>query len=95
VILSVDNAKGTLRPGMFAEVAVAAGQRTRAVAVPDAAVVEEGGRRFVFVHVAPEEFVRREVVLGVRDGDDWAVKAGLRAGERVVTQGTYQLRTSR
>ncbi len=95
VILMVDNAKGTLRPGMFAEVAVAAGQRATALAVPDAAVIEESGRRFVNVHVAPEEFARREVVLGARDVDDWAVKSGLKKGERVVTQGTYQLRTTR
>ena len=95
VILTVDNGKGTLRPGMFAEVAVAAGQRATSLAVPDAAVIEEGGRRFVFVHVAAEEFARREVLLGARDGDDWAVKSGLKKGERVVTQGTYQLRTTR
>lgn len=94
-IFEVDNASGAFRPGMFAEVAIGAGAPRRSLVVPDAAVIEDGGRRFVFVHVTPEEFVRREVVLGERDGDDWAVRTGLRPGERVVVQGTYQLRTAR
>lgn len=95
VILAVDNPQGKLRAGTFARVAVSAGGTRRVLAIPDAAVIEEGGRRFAFVHVAPEVFVRRELVLGARDGDAWAVEAGLKGGERVVTQGTYQLRSSR
>ncbi len=94
-IFVVDNASGAFRPGMFTTVAIGAGAPRRALVVPDAAVIEEGGRRFVFVHVTPEEFVRREVVLGERDGDDWAVREGLEPGERAVIQGTYQLRTAR
>ena len=94
-IFAVDNAAGVLRPGMFAEVAISAGKPRTALVVPDAAVVEDGGRRFVYVHLTPEEFGRREVVLGERDGDDWAVAAGIEAGARVVVQGTYQLRTTR
>ena len=94
-VFSVPNPDGALRPGMFAEVAIVTGAPSNALAVPDTAVVEEGGRRFVFVHTAPESFVRREVVLGSRDTDAWAVRAGLAAGERVVVQGTYQLRTAR
>ncbi len=95
VILAVDNPRGRLRVGTFAQVAVGAGAKQRTLAIPDAAVIEEGGRRFVFVHVLPEVFVRREIVLGAREGDFWAVKAGIKVGDRVVTQGTYQLRTSR
>ncbi len=94
-IFAVDNASGAFRPGMFATVAIGAGKPRESLVAADAAVIEEGGRRFVFVHVTPEEFVRREVVLGERDGDDWAVSAGLEPGERTVTQGTYQLRTAR
>ena len=94
-IFEVDNTSGAFRPGMFAEVAIGAAAPRVALVVHVAAVFEEGGRRFVFVHEAPDEFARREVVLGERDGDDWAVRAGLEPSERVVTQGTYQLRTAR
>jgi cobalt-zinc-cadmium efflux system membrane fusion protein len=94
-IFEVDNADGRLRPGMFADVHIGTGERSLAVTVPDAAIIEEGGRRFVFIKVSPVEFVRREVVLGARDGDLWAVEAGVAEGDRVVVQGTYQLRTTR
>ncbi len=94
-IFAVDNAAGRLRPGMFAEIAIAAGGKASMLTIPDAALVEEGGRRFVFVHLSPEEFARREVALGGRDGDFWAVQGGLDEGERVVSKGTYQLRTAR
>ena len=39
--------------------------------------------------VAPAEFEAREVVLGPRAGQWVAVVDGLRAGERVVTQGNF------
>jgi RND family efflux transporter MFP subunit len=95
VVLSVDNASGQLRPGMFARLAVATGAPVRRLVVPDAAVIEEGGRRFAFVKLGPEVFVRREIVLGERDGEVWALGGGITRGERVVVQGTYQLRTAR
>jgi membrane fusion protein, heavy metal efflux system len=94
-IFSVPNPDGRLRPGMFASIAIGVGPPRRLLTVPDAAVVEEGGRRFVFVKLAPEGFVRRELVLGAREGEHWQVTTGLAPGERVVTQGTYQLRTAR
>jgi len=95
VVLAIDNTAGLLRPGMFAQVSVGAGAPARVLAVPDAAVIEDGGRRLVFVKLGPEAFVRREVVLGGRDGDAWAVRTGVTRGERVVVAGTYQLRTMR
>ncbi len=94
-IFAVDNVAGKLRPGMFAEISIAAGGKASMLTIPDAALVEEGSRRFVFVHLSPEEFARREVALGGRDGDFWAVQGGLDKGERVVSKGTYQLRTAR
>lgn len=93
-IFTVPNPNGRLRVGMFATVSIAAGERSWALVVPDSAVVEEGGRRFVFVKIGPEEFVRREVLLGPRDGPFWAVRSGLEKGERVVIAGTYPLRTT-
>jgi multidrug efflux pump subunit AcrA (membrane-fusion protein) len=64
------------------------------LAIPDAAVVEVEGRRRVYVKQGPEEFVARDVVLGARDGEYHAVREGLKEGERVVTRGTYQLRSA-
>jgi cobalt-zinc-cadmium efflux system membrane fusion protein len=95
VLFEVDNREGRLRPGMFVEVAIGAGGHQQLIAVPEASVVEEEGRAFVFVHTAPETFERREVVLGVRDGEWRAVRRGLKEGERVVVRGTGTLQAAR
>jgi membrane fusion protein, heavy metal efflux system len=95
VLFEVDNGQGRLRPGMFVDVAIGAGGHQQLLAVPEASVVEEEGRAFVFVHTAPETFERREVVLGIRDGEWRAVRRGLKEGERVVVRGTGTLQAAR
>lgn len=47
-----------------------------------------------FRHTAPEKFIAREIVTGAKDGKVIAVKAGLKEGDRVVTVGNYQLKSS-
>ena len=44
------------------------------------------------VLVSGEEFQRREVTVGDEYGDRVAVLSGLKPGERIVTQGAYQIR---
>jgi cobalt-zinc-cadmium efflux system membrane fusion protein len=95
VLFELDNKEGRLRPGMFVDVAIGAGGRQQQLAVPEAAVVREEGRAFVFVHTAPEVFERREVVPGVRDGEWRAVRQGVKQGERVVVRGVGTLQAVR
>jgi multidrug efflux pump subunit AcrA (membrane-fusion protein) len=95
VLFELDNKEGRLRPGMFVDVAIGAGGRQQVLAVPEASVVQEEGRAFVFVHTAPESFERREVVLGVLDGEWRAVRRGLKEGERVVVRGASTLQAAR
>lgn len=94
-LFEVANPEALLRPGMFADVALGSGKVREALAVPDDAVVESEGRRFVYVKKGPESFESREVVLGARDGAVWEVRKGLAPGERVVVRGTYQLRSAK
>jgi cobalt-zinc-cadmium efflux system membrane fusion protein len=94
VLFELDNREGRLRPGMFVDVAIGAGGRQEHLAVPEAAVVQEEGRAYVFVHTAPEAFERREVVLGVRDGEWRSVQRGLEEGERVVVRGASTLQAA-
>ncbi|MFZ5469575.1 MAG: efflux RND transporter periplasmic adaptor subunit [Myxococcota bacterium] len=93
-IFEVPNGDRKLRPGMFAEVAIGAGAREETLAVPDAAIVQLEGRKVVYVHTAPEEFVARDVSLGAKDGAYHALKQGLEEGARVVTVGTFHLRSA-
>ena len=63
------------------------------VAVPEAAVAEEGLKRVVFLSVSPTQMERREVTLGVGDGA-WVEVFGVAEGERVVVDGVYQLKAA-
>ena len=63
-----------------------------AVAVPDSALVEEAGRFIVFVQLSGETFDKRDVTLGLREGNFVQVLAGLKPGERIVTKGAMVIR---
>ena len=92
VIFSIPNRDGRLRIGMQANIRLAAGPPSPVVSIAAEAVLEHEGRDIVYVLLSGEEFERREVVLGDRYGDEVAILAGVLPGERVVTQGAYQLK---
>ena len=65
--------------------------RQRFAAVPDAAVLTEAGRPYVFVQEGGERFTRRFVEIASREGNLVGIKSGLMPGERVVTRGAYDV----
>jgi cobalt-zinc-cadmium efflux system membrane fusion protein len=92
VTFQVQNHGRTLRIGMQADVRLDAGESVTAMMVPREAVLEHEGKKIVYVLLSGEEFQRREVTVGDEYGDKVAVLSGLNKGERVVTQGAYQLK---
>lgn len=80
----LDNPKGELRGGMFAEVE-AATQRQSGVAVPVDAVLERAGSKVVYV-VEGGRARERRVRTGLRDAERVLVE-GLEAGAQVVVAG--------
>jgi cobalt-zinc-cadmium efflux system membrane fusion protein len=92
VIFELDNREGKLRIGNFTKVAIATGAPRRALAIPDAAIVEDGGTAVAFVMVEGEAFERRPLRLGIRANVWVEVLEGVTAGERVVTKGAYEVR---
>jgi membrane fusion protein, multidrug efflux system len=86
----IPNEGGLLRPGMFMTVKLQ-GEAVTALVVPEAAIVPEQGRVFVFV-VRDGRVERREVQLGKRRPGEVELVAGLQAGERVITEGTQNVR---
>ena len=59
--------------------------------LPNAAILLEAGRPYVFIQVGGERFARRYVEIATRDGEWVGVKSGLKAGDRVVTRGSYDV----
>ncbi len=84
------NQDGRLRPGLFAEVRVeTAGDGKPKVAVPDAAVIDSGKRRVVFVAMGDGVFEPRPVELGRRGDGMVEIVSGVEAGEEVVVAGNF------
>jgi len=92
VIFQLPNAGRALRLGMQANVRLDAGEQITAMMIPKEAVLEHEGKKIVYVLLSGEEFERREVTVGDELGNKVAVLSGLNKGERVVTQGAYQLK---
>jgi RND family efflux transporter MFP subunit len=91
-VFEVNNSSGDLRAGMQANVRFEAGGRTSVLLVPKEAVVDNEGQKIVYVLRSGEEFERRNVVVGDEYGAKVAILSGVEPGERVVTQGAYQLK---
>lgn len=93
VRVHVDNPLGLLRPGMTAEARLRTRGREDAVLVPREAIQQARGAQLAFVRTAPGVFETRRVRLGASRGENIEVLEGLRAGEEVVTTGSFLLKT--
>jgi len=89
----VPNPDGHLRPGMFVNIRVFVRGGGSVIAVPKTAVLSDEGRTFVFVHKEGDYWIRRPVTLGKRLGDMVEVRSGLAAGQRIVTDGSFLLKS--
>ncbi len=83
---------GRLMPGMFLEAFLKTGKKENAMVVPLSSIIEEQGQYYVFVQTGGESFVKREVKLANSDGFRTEITSGLSAGERIVTEGAYQIK---
>lgn len=88
----VDNDQDRLKPGMFADVNIQYGEGRQVLAVPLAAILEEGEEQIVFVH-GKIGFTRRKIVTGAVNGTHRQVVQGLEEGEEVVVEGNHQLKS--
>ncbi|MBM3307253.1 MAG: efflux RND transporter periplasmic adaptor subunit [Candidatus Eisenbacteria bacterium] len=88
----VANPGEVLRPGMFADVALALSPRSALLVPRDALVRQEGTAAFYVYVVDGGVARRRDLRLGESFGESVEVLAGLEDGESVVTAGRYRLR---
>lgn len=86
----VGNDQHRLKPGMFADVDIILNGGCQMLVVPEAAVLEEGNEKFVFVS-QKDCFRRQQVQTGALEGDYRQIVDGLDPGEAVVVRGNHQL----
>jgi cobalt-zinc-cadmium efflux system membrane fusion protein len=85
--VELDNPQHLLKPGMFAELEIVTEQTPVAVlAIPSTAVVDNNGTSRVFVQQG-DGFRAVAVTLGQTAGQWVEVKAGIKASDRIVTEG--------
>jgi RND family efflux transporter MFP subunit len=89
--MEVENPGEQLLVGQVGNVLLYTRERARMPTVPSVAVLTEAGRPYVFVQTGGEQFARRFVEIAVRDGDIVGIKNGVKAGDRVVTRGAYEV----
>lgn len=94
VIFEVPNPAWKLRIGMFANIAIDTGEPIKAITVPPSAVIDEAGRKVIYVDLGGGNFARREVEVGLADKDFVSIKKGINPGEKVVMQGAYLIRST-
>jgi RND family efflux transporter MFP subunit len=84
-------ATSALRAGASVVLRVRLGAPQMLLAVPAEAVTEINTRPYVFVQLDGEHFEKRAVVVGQRDGDWVHLISGVKAGERVVSRGGFDI----
>ena len=86
------NPQERIRPGGSVRLTIIAETVPKAVVIPAVAVLTapDGGTSVMVVDAESKPH-QKSVKLGIRDGDDAQVTEGLKAGERVVTVGAYDL----
>jgi len=91
--LYLRNDNGLWRPGLFVGARVAVAEVPVPVAVPRSAVLRDGDEEIVLVQDEDGAFARREVRVGRRGMSIVEIVDGLRAGERVVHEGGFLVKS--
>ena len=92
IIYQIDNRDRRIAIHQAVHVRLLAKPADLAPAVPESALVDDGGRPVVFVQESGEAFLRRPVKLGVREGGYVQILEGVFPGERVVVKGAHLIR---
>lgn len=83
---------GDIVPGAFADIWLCFEPEPNVLSVPITALTEEQGVFFVYVRHDEDEYEKREVKTGRSNGLRTEIVGGLKAGERVVVCGVYQVK---
>jgi len=90
---SIPNRNGRLKPQMFGELHIPVGGTSRGLIIPAESILTDNGEKYVFVATSDTTFERRDVLIGPAFDSMVEVKDGVKQGERVVTKGSFQLKS--
>lgn len=88
VRLAVGNPSLKLKPGMFVNVDLKT-SLGRQLVIPASAVLQSGTRQLAFLYSGDGRIEPKEIMLGLRSGDNFVVAKGLTAGQKIVTSANF------
>lgn len=92
VRLRVENPDNALRSGQFVRVSIGTQTLPAAILVPQRAVQDLQGKRFVWVIDGESKAQQRDVTMGPQIGADWLVLKGVSGGETVIVDGAQRIK---
>jgi len=93
VYADVKNVQGRLRAKMFGRAEISVKPPEPKLLIPKEAVQNDGDCDLVFVSPTPNIFQARKIELGTAYGNGYEVLGGLAAGDKIVTTGSFLLKT--
>ena len=89
----VNNPRGNLRAEMYATMEIRGSATASTLTVPREAIQDIGGEKVVFLALEDNFFKKKIVELGREQGDKIEITKGLQSGQRVVTKGSFFIKT--
>ncbi len=89
VRLRFKNPGETLKPNMYANVAIYGGAKDNVLSVPREALIRSGGNERLIIAKGNGRYAQRIVVAGMESGDLVEIKSGISEGEIVVTSSQF------
>lgn len=91
VYFVVDNADG-LYPGAYIEAHLSTGPERSAICVPKRAVLDRLGKKYVYLRLDDNCYLKRFVAIGKSNADEYEIISGLDEGDQIVTDGASFIR---
>jgi len=80
-----------LFPGQFVRVRIQMGDLENALLIPEKCVIRDASGDFVFLLGSDSKVERRQIELGIKDGENIVVQSGLKPEDQVVVDGIQRL----
>ncbi len=89
VRLRFDNKDESLKPNMFAKVAIYGGAKREVLIIPREALIRSGNDQRVIISLGEGRFQARDVTAGIESGEFIEIIVGVSEGDKVVTSGQF------
>lgn len=88
----VENKGFKLKPGMFADIKIYLNHQSRALVLPEEALLDDKEDKIVFIQ-REGKYYPQVVVVGARESGFVEILSGLQEGDTVITKGNFQLKS--